>query len=291
MYEALYGFREKPFVLDPDPYFIFWSQEHQYAYAMLEYGIINNVGFTVITGEIGSGKTTVLRHLLGQIDQSVNVGLLTSTRIGDRELLQWIMMAFGQDFENISHVKLFANFQRFLINSYGAGQRVILVVDEAQNLGPSTLEELRMLSNINADGVQLLQTILVGQPQLRQTLNDPLLVQFSQRIGSDYHIRPLSVPESEEYIHHRTFMAGSTKKIFSDGAAGTIAQASKGIPRIINLICDSSLVYGFASKETTVSVETANAVISDRLRNNSFSATAITRTPPTTTKSVSDYKL
>ena len=271
MYESLYGFREKPFVLHPDPYFIFWSEEHKQAYAMLEYGIINSVGFTVITGEIGSGKTTILRHLLDQIDQSVTVGLLTSTKIRDSELLQWIMMAFGQEFENLSNVRLFNDFQRFLIDSYAANNRVILIVDEAQNLDASSLEELRMLSNINADGIQLLQTILIGQPQLRQILNDPSLVQFSQRIGSDYHIKPLSAGEVGEYIHHRTFMAGVSDKIFSDEATRAVARASAGIPRIINLICDAALVYGFAASQKLISAETVNAVVRDRSRNKAFS--------------------
>jgi general secretion pathway protein A len=274
MYESFYGFREKPFVLHPDPYFIFWSNEHKQAYAMLEYGIINNVGFTVITGEIGSGKTTLLRHLLDQIDQSVVVGLLTSTRFLDNELLQWVMMSFGQNYESRSNVRLFDDFQKFLIQNYAANRRVILIVDEAQNLNHATLEELRMLSNINSDGIQLLQTILIGQPQLRQVLQDPSLIQFSQRIGSDYHIRELSVSEAESYIHHRTFVAGAQHKVFSESAASVIAKASMGIPRIINQICDTALVYSFASKQETVTAETAKAVIADKNGNNSLSMTA-----------------
>jgi general secretion pathway protein A len=286
MYESFYGFREKPFVLHPDPYFIFWSNEHRQAYAMLEYGIINNVGFTVITGEIGSGKTTLLRHLLDQIDQSVTVGLLTSTRFHDNELLQWIMMSFGQSYENMSNVKLFNDFQQFLIQNYAAGRRVILIVDEAQNLNHSTLEELRMLSNINSDGIQLLQTILIGQPQLREVLQDPSLIQFSQRIGSDYHVKELSMLEVEEYIHHRTMVAGAQRKVFSDAAATVIAKASMGIPRIVNQLCDTALVYSFASRQETVTVETANAVIADKKRNNSFSITAGLGHPRTLPNSV-----
>jgi general secretion pathway protein A len=274
MYEAFYSLREKPFVLHPDPYFMYWSEEHKRAYAMLEYGIMNNVGFTVITGEIGSGKTSTLRHLLEQIDQSVTVGLLTNTRFGQNELLQWIMMAFGQEFDGRSHVRLFSDFQKFLIDSYGRGKRVILIVDEAQNLEPPTLEELRMLSNINADGLQLLQTILLGQPQLRDILRDASLVQFSQRIGSDYHIKPLTLPDAERYIHHRTAVAGAQAKIFSPEAAHVIAVKSKGIPRIINLLCDGALVYGFAIGQKLVTAEIADSVINDMTNNQSLAMTA-----------------
>jgi general secretion pathway protein A len=274
MYESFYGLREKPFVLHPDPYFMFWSEEHKSAYAMMEYGIINSVGFTVITGEIGSGKTTVLRHLLEQIDQSVLIGLLTNTQFGNGELLQWIMMAFGQEFDGRSNVRLFNDFQRFLIDRYAARHRVILIVDEAQNLDHATLEELRMLSNINADGVQLLQTILLGQPQLRDILRDPSLVQFSQRIGSDYHIKPLSLTEAQHYIHHRMLMAGAQTVIFTSEAATLIASNSNGIPRIINLICDASLVYGYATGEKSISAETVNSVLRDKVNNQSLAMSA-----------------
>jgi general secretion pathway protein A len=286
MYEAFYGLREKPFVLYPDPYFIYWSEGHRMAYSMLEYGVINNIGFTVITGDIGSGKTTMVRHLLAQIDTRAEVGLLNSTSFANGDLLQWVMMCFGQQFENRSQVRLFQEFQQFLIQNYAARRRVILIIDEAQNLSMETLEELRMLSNINADGVQLLQTILVGQPQLRELLMDPRLMQFSQRIGSDFNIGNLSLQDAENYIHHRCATAGAAAPLFSSEAARVIGTAANGIPRLINLLCDGALVYSFALGEKLVSEEVAEAVVQDKLQGGSYSMTAGLRKPVPKTRLV-----
>jgi general secretion pathway protein A len=286
MYEQFYGLREKPFVLYPDPYFIYWSESHRMAYSMLEYGVINNIGFTVITGDIGSGKTTLVRHLLAQIDDHAQVGLLSSTSFAHGDLLQWVMMCFGQQFESRSQVRLFQEFQQFLIQNFAARRRVILIIDEAQNLSMETLEELRMLSNINADGVQLLQTILVGQPQLRDLLLDPRLMQFSQRIGSDFNIGNLSVEDSEQYIHHRCAVAGATTTLFSSAAARVIGTAAHGVPRLINLLCDAALVYGFALGEKIVSAEVAEAVVKDKLDGGAYSMTAGLRKPTPKTRLV-----
>jgi general secretion pathway protein A len=264
MYESFYGLHEKPFVMQPDPYFIYWSYGHRMAYSMLEYGILNAIGFTVITGEIGSGKTTLLRCLLAHMDQTTVVGLLNSTSFQEHELLQWIMMAFGQKFENLSNVALFRNFQDFLVEQYSQNRRVILVVDEAQNLSADVLEQLRMLSNINSETHQLLQVVLVGQPQLRHLLQAPQLTQFAQRIGSDFHISSLSREEVEHYIEHRTQTAGAPNPLFTPEAAALIAHASRGIPRLINLICDTSLVYGFSMQAQIVDRDIVEQVIAER---------------------------
>jgi general secretion pathway protein A len=264
MYESFYGLREKPFVMQPDPYFIYWSDDHQKAYSMLEYGILNAIGFTVITGEIGSGKTTLLQCLLAHLDDTTVIGLLNSTSFQETELLQWIMMAFGQKFEGLSNTALFRDFQNFLIEQYSQNRRVILVVDEAQNLSIDVLEQLRMLSNINTHSSQLLQVVLVGQPQLRQLLKSPKLVQFAQRIGSDFHISSLSRDEVEFYIHHRSKTAGATAPLFTPEAAALIADASRGIPRLINLLCDTALVYGYASQAKTITREIVEEVIAER---------------------------
>ena len=196
MYEAFYGLSEKPFSILPDPDMIYWGRNHRLAFAMLEFGVMNNAGFTVITGEIGCGKTTMLRYLLRNLDSNITVGLISSTPNGKAELLQWVMMSLNQPFED-TYPSLFKRLQIFLQEQYARGGRTILIVDEAQNLGLEPLEELRMLSNINADKDQYLQIILVGQPQLKDLLRSPRLVQFAQRVSSDFHLKPLNPTECQ----------------------------------------------------------------------------------------------
>jgi len=271
MYEAFYGLTEKPFSIQPDPDYLFWGRAHSMAFAMLEYGIMNRAGFTVITGEIGCGKTTLIRHLLNKLDDSVTVGLVSNTQENRGELLQWVLMAFGQPFEDKSHVTLYDQLHRFLIDEYGKGHRTILIVDEAQNLGPKSLEELRMLSNINADKDQLLQLVLVGQPQLKDLLQRPELIQFAQRIASDFHLRTLSRDEVANYIHHRIKVAGGRKPIFTGEACDRVCEASRGIPRLINIICDTALVYGFSGGDTEISAKIVDDVIRDKSEYGIFS--------------------
>lgn len=265
MYEAFYGLREKPFSLLPDPGLIYWGQNHRLAFAMLEFGVMNSAGFTVITGEIGSGKTTLIRYLLSRLDPKIAVGLISNTPRGTDGLLAWVMMSLNKPFEG-SYPTLFRNFQQFLYEEHNKGRRVILIVDEAQNLGLETLEELRMLSNINADKNQFLQIILVGQPQLKDMLRTPQLVQFAQRVASDFHLRALNAEEVTRYIDHRLSAVGSTTRLFSDQACNKIAEASRGIPRTINVLCDTALVYGFAMNAETISIEIVNSVIENKNR-------------------------
>ena len=188
MYEKFYGLREKPFSILPDPDLIYWGHNHLLAFAMLEFGVTNSAGFTVITGEVGSGKTTLLRFLLRRLDPKIAVGLISNTPRGTDGLLQWVMMSLNQPYED-SYPVLFQKFHQFLRNEYSKGRRTILIVDEAHNLGLDALEELRMLLNINADKHQFLQIMLVGQPQLKDMLRAPQLLQFAQRVSSDYHLR------------------------------------------------------------------------------------------------------
>ena len=215
MYEEFYGLNEKPFSILPDPSFLYWAPGHDYAYSMLEYGVMNRAGFTVVTGEVGCGKTTLVRQLLHQIDKTVTVGLLTNTINGPGRLLEWVMMALNQPFDTASYVALYQKFHKFLIEEYAQGRHVVLIIDEAQNLDVEALEELRMLSNINADKDQLVQLILVGQPQLRDLLQQPALAQFAQRVSCDYHLMPLEHNEVGQYINHRLYLAGSPRPSFT----------------------------------------------------------------------------
>ena len=263
MYEAHYGLREKPFSILPDPNLIYWGRNHRLAFAMLEYGIMNYAGFTVITGEIGCGKTTLLRYLLRTLDNQMTVGLITSTPRGKAELLQWVMMSLNLPFED-SYPALFKRFQQFLRDQYSGGRRTVLIIDEAQNLEWEALEELRMLSNINADKDQYLQIILIGQPQLKDLLRSPQLLQFAQRVSSDFHLRPLNTNEVDEYINYRLKAVGAKGQLFSDEACRVIAHASQGIPRTINILCDTALVYGFAASEDTISSELVKIVIENK---------------------------
>ncbi len=264
MYESFFGLSEKPFSIQPDPDYMFWSKGHALAFAMIEYGIMNRAGFTVITGEIGSGKTTLIRHLLNRLGNEVTVGLVSNAVEKRGELLHWVLMAFGKPYEEKPVVALHSDFYDFLISEYAEGRRTILIVDEAQNLGPQTLEELRMLSNINADKDQLLQVILVGQPQLKTLLQDPELVQFAQRIASDYHLRPLNADETVAYIQHRLDKAGARDEIFTRSACQRIARATRGIPRLVNVLCDTALVYGFSTGTRVIDVDLIEEIIKDK---------------------------
>lgn len=263
MYEAYYQLREKPFSILPDPDLIYWGRMHTMAFTMLEFGIMNNAGFTVITGDIGSGKTTLLRYLLRRISPSMTVGLISSSPRGRHELLQMILMSLELSFDG-DYPLLFKRLQDFLYGQYANGRRTVIIVDEAQNLEPEALEHLRMLSNINADKFQILQLILVGQPQLRDLLMAPQLHQFAQRISSDFHLSPLDPNEVSRYIAFRLEAAGSQRFLFTNEACNLIAMASGGIPRMINILCDTALVYGFANDRRIVGQDTVREVIADK---------------------------
>jgi general secretion pathway protein A len=264
MYEHFFGFREKPFSLIPDPAFLYLGRQHSTAYSLLEYGVISQAMFTVITGEIGSGKTTLIRHLLNQLPERVTVGLISNTHRRFDNLLEWVLMSFGVDYKAKSAVSLYESFVDFLIAQYGNRRRTILVIDEAQNLDPVALEELRTLSNVNADKDQILAIILVGQPELKTLLNRPELQQFAQRVAGHYHLGPLSEDETESYIRHRLAHAGSNREVFTPDACRQIHYQSGGIPRLINLLCDTTLVYAYADDVEIVGADLVNAVVDDR---------------------------
>jgi general secretion pathway protein A len=265
MYESFYGFREKPFSILPDPAFLFLSQKHRMALSMLEYGLTGQTSFTVVTGEIGSGKTTLVRKLLQEIDAEITVGLVSNTQCSSfEELFRWILFAFELEYRGKDKVELYHTFTDFLIKEYGLSRRVVLIIDEAQNLGPEPLEQLRMLSNVNAYKHQVLQLILVGQPNLRDLLRCPELEQFAQRIGVDYHLNPLDKGETIDYIHHRLSVAGGDRNLFSTEACALIWRHSRGIPRLVNILCDMALVYGFAEQELHIREELIRDVVRDK---------------------------
>ncbi len=267
MYNAYFGLSERPFSLLPDPEFLFWATPHTKAYTMLEYGIATHAPITVITGEVGSGKTTLVRKLLNEIPRDYSVGLISNAQGGRGELLHWVLMALGQEPDpSKSYVQLFRQFQDFLIDEYAAGRRTALIFDEAQNLTPETLEELRMFSNINADKDELLQLILVGQPELRELISRPDLTQFAQRIASEFHLRALTLEEAEAYIGHRLAVAGAQRPIFTKEACRMIHAAARGTPRLINQLCDYALVYAFADERPEVDADIVAEVLRDRGR-------------------------
>lgn len=265
MYEEFYGLSEKPFSIQPDPSFLYWGRGHRLAYAMLEYGVVNQAGISVVTGEVGCGKTTLIHRLLDQLSDTHTVALLSNIQSGRGELLSWVLMGFGEPYAGKTHVEMFAQLQSFFIREYAKGKRVVLIIDEAQNLSVDMLEELRMLSNINAGKDQLLQLILVGQPQLKDLLSRPDMLQLAQRIGSDFHLTPLSREEVHAYLETRLTIAGARRNIFSPKAMDAIAEQSRGVPRVINIIADTALVYAFSAQEETVSEETVRSVIRDKL--------------------------
>lgn len=264
MYEAFYGLKEKPFSIQPDPDFLYMGKRHSLAYTMLQYALENRAGFAVICGDIGCGKTTLIRRLLKDLGSEVTVGLVTNTHTDLVDLTEWIMLAFGLPYTRLTPVARYDAFQRFLINEYGQGRRVVLIVDEAQNLSPAAMESLRMLSNINADKDQLLQIILVGQPQLRDLLKRPELQQFAQRVAADFFIPPLNTVEVGDYIDHRLKVAGRERQLFTPLATAKIARAAGGIPRSVNILCDTALVYGFAEESRLIDVQIVDEVLRDR---------------------------
>lgn len=264
IYLEHFGLSERPFSLVPDPDFLFWSKMHKRAFAMLEYGILTRAPITLITGEVGAGKTTLMHHLLKSLPADLRVGLVSNAH-GDRgELLRWVLQAFDQSApSDATYVDLFGQFEQFLISEYASGRRVIIIFDEAQNLSRESLEELRMLTNINANKDELLQIILVGQPELRSMVNGPGLSQFAQRVAASFHLPSMDIDMVQAYMAHRLSVAGADQEIFTSPAAEAIFDATKGVPRLVNQLCDLSLLYAYTDESDKVHVATVNQVLSD----------------------------
>jgi general secretion pathway protein A len=270
MYETFYGFKEKPFSLLPDPGFLFLSEKHGAALTMLQYGLMNQAGFTVITGEIGSGKTTLIRYLLDEVSHEITVGLVSNTHRTFGELLQWVLLAFNLEYRDKKKVELYQTLADFIVKEYSQNRRTVLIIDEAQNLDAEALEELRMLSNINADKNQILQLILVGQPGLRETLKLPELHQFAQRIAVDYNLQPLNLEETWRYIRHRLTTAGGDPNLFDTKACAAVYYYASGTPRLINVLCDTALVFGFGEQKRKIDLDIVIRVAHEKQKGGIF---------------------
>ena len=264
LYNAHFGLTMRPFSLVPDPDFLFWSPAHTRAFTMLEYGILTCAPITLITGEVGAGKTTLLHYLLRSVGEDVRIGLIANAH-GDRgELLRWVLLALSQPTDpNANYVDLFGQFQSYLISEYAAGRRVVLIFDEAQNLSRESLEELRMFTNINTGKDELLQLVLVGQPELREIIHRPDLTQFAQRVAASFHLSAMDRRGVNDYIQHRLMLAGAQYKIFSPSAMDVIFDATRGVPRLVNQLCDLALVYTFTKDQHRVQRLTVQQVLDD----------------------------
>ena len=264
MYEAFYGLTAKPFQLNPDPSFYFGSKQHRRAKAYLDYGVMRNEGFIVITGEIGAGKTTILAGLLNSLNRSnVVVGQLVTTQLDAEDTLRMVGAAFGFRVKDVPKSELLITLEAFLITQATQGKRCLLVVDEAQNLSPRAVEELRMLSNYQLGTQSLLQSFLVGQPEFREMLRSPEMEQFRQRVAATCHLGPLDLEDTRHYIEHRLKCAGATagKPEFEDAAFEAIYNASHGIPRRINSVCDRLLLLGFLGNKMRLTVDDVDQVV------------------------------
>src|SRR5687768_10453572 len=264
MYERFYDLRERPFALSPDPDYLYPSRVHREALDYLRYGLESQAGFVVITGEIGSGKTTLLQTLLRGLDSQTTVGRIVNTMLEPRELLETIMIDFGLDPSGKSKPLILRDLAQYLVDQRLAGRMVLLVIDEAQNLSLGALEELRMLSNLETEKSKLLQIVLVGQPNLREKLNAPELEQLRQRITVSYHLQPLDASETENYINHRLKRAALNAPMeFPREVTDAVHARSRGVPRIINVICDAALVFGYAEERRQVDVELIEEVLDE----------------------------
>lgn len=264
MYEKYFNLNAKPFDLVPNPEFLFLSKSHKKALTYLDYGIRERVGFILLTGEVGSGKTTIIRDLIKKHHDEVVISKIFNTRVNSEQLIAMINDDFGIPVSGKDKTSMLRDLNEFLVEQYARGNSPVLIIDEAQNLTQKLLEEIRMLSNLETDSSKLLQIILVGQPELRATMKSPSLRQLRQRISINCHLQPLSRQEVEQYILYRLEVAGNRDAIsFSQGAFDLIYSSSRGIPRIINILCDFILISAFADETKILNDEMVREVIGE----------------------------
>jgi general secretion pathway protein A len=265
MYDAFYNLKKKPFQLNPDPEFFFNSAVHKRALAYLRYGLAQGEGFIVVTGSPGTGKTMLVKELFENIrNENIVAGLMVTSQVGAEDTLRIIAATFGLSYDGDAKAILLKNLENFFKEKARQGKRVLLVVDEAQNLPPQSLEELRMLLNFELDGRSIFQVFMLGQDELRVTLQADYMEQVRQRVTATYHLRPLESEETKEYILHRLVTAGWKRDPeFSEDAFRDIYRYSQGIPRVINTLCDRLLLYGFLEELHEFDVERVKIVVDE----------------------------
>jgi len=264
MYEEFYGFREKPFQIVPNPEYLYRSLKHDKALTLLEYGLSESLGFILLTGEIGSGKTTLIQYILTQLDEDIEAGVIFNTNVTSDQLLGMILNEFEIPPRD-NKADMLEALNQFLVDLYAENRRALLIIDEGQNLSVEALEETRMLSNLQSDDQTLLQIMLVGQPELKKKLQDPSMRQFAQRISVNYHLTSLNLEETGEYIAHRLQKAGGSLDLFTPTAVELIFKLSEGIPRSINIACQAALVYGFADEAPRITQDIVRQLIQDNI--------------------------
>lgn len=254
MYEEFYGFQQSPFSITPDPRFLFLSRQHQEAFDHLRYGLEQRKGFIQITGEVGSGKTTVCRALLDDLGPRYRTALiLNPMQLTSRQLIRLILIELGLQPGNRDRMTYLRMLDRYLLEQLEQHHDVVLLIDEAQDLNPELLEQVRLLSNLETDQRKLLQIVLIGQPELREMLDHASLRQLRQRITVRYHLRPLSAVATEAYIRHRLQVSGgNSRPHFQRGAVRRVYRYSRGIPRLINAVCDKTLLCGYVAGSGTL---------------------------------------
>lgn len=264
LYAEFFGLKERPFTLLPDPSLIYWSPQHTRAITVLRFGLMSRAPVTLISGEIGAGKTTLVQALLKEIDTDLTVGLISNAQGGRGELLQWILNAFGIEArKDEDYVHLFQRFQDFLLKEYAEGRRVVLVIDEAQNLSAEGLEEVRMLTNINSNKDELIQLILVGQPELRDIVRAPNMRQLAQRVAASFHLERLDLERARLYVAHRLKAAGGTGAEISPEAIEVIFNHTGGVPRLLNQLCDFAMIYAWSDDQHVVTPKEVRSVLND----------------------------
>ncbi len=265
MYKSFYGFKEKPFNLTPDPDYLFMSRGHEEVYTHLEYAIRENKGFIVITGEIGSGKTTLINFLLRKLKSTIQVAVVNQTLVSPKQFIKMVCQEFELSVNAMDKAKMLDVFHEFLLKQFAEKKRVTLIIDESQNLPDKTIEEIRLLSNLESEKHHLIQILLVGQPELKYKLQQKNLEQFIQRVTVYWHLGGLDKDELNQYIRHRLWVAGTENlDIFDQEAVEALHKYSRGIPRLINILCDAALVHGYADELKVIGKNVINEVVNIR---------------------------